>query len=122
MRGGEEGNDGTEDWLNASDRGGLVHIDDNTYLLFREIEMVVRRHFNRGTAHTLDCNGKESLLNAIVQEEHVQFQWCMMTTTIHDATASTLLRMLCEHYVTIRGYSFAGSCVELYRKSSKRAL
>lgn len=71
MRGGEEGNDGTEDWLNASDRGGLVHVDDNTYLLFHEIEMVVRRHFNRETAHTLDCSSKESLLNAIVQEEDV---------------------------------------------------
>ena len=112
----EEGNDGTEDWLNASDRGGLVHVDDNTYLLFHEIEMVVRRHFNRATAHSLDCSSKESLLNTIVQEEDVQFQWCMMTTTIHDA------RMLCEHYVTICGYSFTGSCVELYKKSSKRAL
>ena len=122
MRGGEEDNDGTEDWLNASDRGGLVHVDDNTYLLFCEIEMVVRRHFNRATAHTLDCSSKESLLNAIVQEEDVQFQWCMMTTTIHDATASTLLIMLCELYMTIRGHSFAGSCVELYKKSSKRAL
>jgi len=76
----------------------------------------------RGTAHSLDCSSKESLLNAIMQEEDVQFQWCMMTTTIQDASASTLLRMLCEHYVTIRGYSFAGSCVELYKKSSKRAL
>ena len=97
MRRGEEGNDGTEDWLNASDRGGLVHVDDNTYLLFCEIEMVVRKHFNRATAHSLDCSSKESLLNAIVQEEDVQFQWCMMTTTIQDATASTLLRMLFEH-------------------------
>ena len=70
----------------------------------------------------VNCSSKESLLNAIVQEEDVQFHWCLMTTTIQDATASTLLRMLCEHYVTIRGYSFTGSCVELYKKSSKRAL
>ena len=36
---------GTEEWTNAIDRGGLWHINDNTYTIFYLIEEEIRSHF-----------------------------------------------------------------------------
>ena len=66
MRGEEEGDDGTEDWLNAVDRGGWVHVDDQAYRLFQEIVMVVRKHFRQATAHTFDNGSKEYSMSVIL--------------------------------------------------------
>ncbi len=35
---------GTEQWANAIDRGGLWHINDNTYFIFYLMEEEIRKH------------------------------------------------------------------------------
>ena len=38
-------------WTKAIDRGGLIHVDDTVYMVFAEIELVVRRHLKTKKAH-----------------------------------------------------------------------
>ena len=114
--------DGTEDWLNAIDRGGLWHVSDQTYGLFYVVEEVVRKHFTRTNAHKLTDTSKHSLIRAINENEDVMFQWCIMTAGAKDGDATLLLHMIVELYITLRGFSFAASFIEQYKKATKRVL
>ncbi len=52
----------------------------------------------------------------------MQFQWCMVTTEVEDEEARSLLNMIVNLYVTIRGFSFAKSIMEQYKVSNKKNL
>ena len=53
---------------------------------------------------------KESSICEIVDDDNVQFQWCLISTAIEDETASQeLLGMITELWLTIRGFFFAGA-------------
>ena len=119
--GGQENNVG-EDWVNAIDRGGLWHVTDLSYGLFYAMEEVIRGHFTRSEAHSLTDDSKLTLITTLEENEDILFQWCMLSTNLNDGDASVLLHKIAELYITIRGFSFASSCVELYKKSSKKAL
>ena len=46
---------GTEMWLNMIDRGGLWHVNDQTYSLFVIMEEEIRHYFSRNK----DCHHKQ---------------------------------------------------------------
>ena len=105
--------EGTEHWLNAIDRGGLWHINDQTYSLFYTFEELILEPFKRNTAHKLIND--DSKLSLITTLQSSVIQWCMLTASTDDADATAFLNQFIELYVTIRGFSFASSCVELYK-------
>ena len=39
-----------------------------------------------------------------------------------DANGKDILQMIVKLYITIRGFSFASSCVQLFKKANKRTL
>ena len=118
----ESEGEGTKDWINAVDRGGLWHVNDQTYSIFYALEDLVRKHFTRFAVRRLTDGSKQSLITTLESDEDILFQWCMLTASTDDNNASVLLHRIIELYVTTRGFSFASSCVELYKKSSKRPL
>ena len=113
------------DWLNAVDRGGLCRVSEATVMLFHEIELLVRKVFNKEIIHSqvteLTCNLKEKVIESALADENVQFHWCLITTDIEDDKATILLKMIMELFVTIRGFSFAKSFMELYKQSTKKS-
>lgn len=58
----EREDDGTEDWLNAIDRSGFWHMDDQVYY---SIEGVILSHFKRTIAHTLTDTSKTNVIQAV---------------------------------------------------------
>ena len=60
------------DWTKAVDRGGLLHVDDITYTVFTEMELVTRRYLNTKTAHDVDMS---SVVELIMDDEDVLFSW-----------------------------------------------
>ena len=119
MCGREVNEEGTEDWLNAIDRGGLWHVNDQTYSLFYTLEYLVRAYF---AVHAHTAGSKQALTAILESNEDVRFQWCMITASIDDKDATELLHRLIELYITIRRFSFATSCVEFYKTSHKKSL
>ena len=113
---------GTEDWTNALDRGGLWHVSDTAYNLFYAIEEVVRQHLVVTAANTFTEGTREVILSAVMCSEDVLFQWCLLTADADDANGKDLLQMIVKLYITIRGFSFASSCVELFKKANKTTL
>lgn len=112
---------GTEEWTNAIDRGGLWHIKDNTYTLFYLMEEEIRLHLNTKSlsAKTLNEGTREKNFDAILENEDLLFQWSLLSPTLDDNIGSIVLQKIAELYITIRGFAFANSCLELYKQRHK---
>ena len=48
--------------------------------------------------------------------------WCLVTASYNDAVATTVLHKIVDLYVTIRGFAFATSCIEMYKQEHKKTL
>ena len=62
---------------------------------------------------------KTYICATIVMDEDVLFYWCIVAADMDEENATTLLQMIVESWVTIRGFPFAGAWVELYKGQRK---
>ena len=114
----------TELWTNAIDRGGLWHISDIAYMFFVVVEEEARRFF---TVQQLDwfrteTNPKEKVIQHILSDPDVLFQWALLTASLSNELALVLLEKVVTLYVTIRGFGFATSCIEMFKQITKSNL
>ena len=113
---------GTEEWTNLIDRGGLWHVNDQTYSVFYAMEEVIRQHLTTAAVSKQKEGARKQLTSSILQNEEVLFQWCILARDTDEGVATTLLEKIVELYVTIRGFAFANSCLELYKEAHKKTL
>ena len=91
-------------------------------MMFHQLELVVRRVFNKEKTLTeMSCNLRDKVKESIQTDENIQFYWCMLTTDIEDDKASILLSKIVDLFITIRGFSFTRSFMELYKQSMKKS-
>ena len=53
------------------------------------------------------------------------FSWCLLAATIDNPVAKTLLEKIVRLYVTVRGFAFSTSWLEMYKQThlqKKKAL
>ena len=120
--GDEAGEDAeTELWLNAIDRGGLWHVNDTTYSLFVIIEQQSRQFFSMKSHHSHEGQINH-VICTLMNDNDVLFQWCLLSATIENHVAKTLFEKLVWLYVTVRGFAFAKSWLEIFKQSNKTHL
>ena len=105
------------DWVHAVDRGGLVRVSENTYLVFERMVLIVRTVFNKEKANT---RVKGELHSVIVSDDDIAFHWCMLTVEVEEAESKVLLELIADLYINIRGFSFSKSLMEMYKQETKR--
>ena len=123
--GGEDNDDrhpSSCDWTNLSNRGGLLHVTDEAFAVFHAIEQVVRQHLRKDKARKISSGIKKELCASIMCDENVLFYWCTVAANMDKQIGTMLLLMIVELWVTIRGFSFAGAWMELYKQSTKKTL
>lgn len=109
----------TECWLNTLDRGGLIHISDDLYMVFYSMELEICKHFHSTTDNCL----KDDLLKKILENEDLLFHWNATLSIDWEAKVSDeLLKLLTEHWVTTRGFSHVCGFLELYKQEKKKTL
>ena len=57
-----------------------------------------------------------------MHHDDVLFQWCFQTTSVQETVGLLLIERLIQLYVTVRGFGFATSCVEMYKQHTKQSL
>ena len=112
--------DKATEWVTKLDRGRLVKVSDVFYSLILAIEMKVRMWFNKTTLSevsktTSQVLPKNELISASLQDHDVQFYWCLMTVDLTEEVSQELLCEIIQLWVTIRGFSFTNSWLEMYR-------
>ena len=105
------------DWVHAVNRGGLVRVSKNTFSLFHRMEMIVRSVFNKEKMYDMTKGIK---LNLSKEDEDIALYWCMLTIEIEYSDGAVLLGMMVDLYITIRGFSFTKSVMEMYKQKNKR--
>ena len=109
--------DASADWTKAISRGGIKLVNNKTYHFFHAVEMNVRRHFSKTSAPTLSAGSKAELVESITTDEDVLFYWSILSAEWEEKEEQILLRMLIELWVTVRGFSFAKSMLEMYKQA-----
>lgn len=62
---------------------------------------------------------KEQLLTELLSDEDIHFCWCILTAELDEDDAEVALKYLVTHWVTIHGFSFAISVMEMYKQAQK---
>ena len=110
--------DFTMKWIKMVNRGGLFFIKDEVYMLFLELELKTRPQLSK-----LLMGGqisKSEVVSEICGDDEIQFYWCLISTAIEDESASQeLLHKIMDLWITIRGFSSAGSYMENYKQYAK---
>ena len=97
-------------------------MSETTAMLFHEIELLVCKVFNReGKLNNITTNLRDKVKERVLEDENVQFYWCMLTTDIEDDKAKILLTMIVDLFITVRGFSFTKSSMELYKQATKKS-
>lgn len=78
-------------------------------MLFQEMELLVRKVFNKEGKLKDVTNLRDRVKESVLQDESIQFHWCMLTTDIEDDNAKILLTRIADLFITVRGFSFTKS-------------
>ena len=89
-------------------------------MMFVSAELEFRRHL--ATAEQTHTINVAAVKKDIIENEDVQFYWCMVTADWSIETASTLLDLMIENYVKLRGHSTASAWLEKYKRESKKSV
>lgn len=97
--------------------GGLFEINDTAYLLFKEIELNVRKHLlltlPQKSSNVASSDKQESIISAVTSDDNVQFYWTLLSVDIEsEDQAVKLLKEIMGLWLTIRGFSIAGTWME----------
>jgi hypothetical protein len=109
-------------WVDSIDRGGLFKVNDCTYAFFLTLEGVVKRYFQLKKARELEAGTKDLIIDEAIKDEEVKLQWSAIGVELNDTDGASLMRIIIELWVTIRGFSFAGAYIEIYKQASKQSL
>lgn len=86
-----------QEWVNLVDRGGLWHISESTFIVFRALEEGGRKHFSKPTARGLSVGRKDEVTAALHDDEDVQFSWSIASAEFDEDSAKTLLKMIVDY-------------------------
>lgn len=118
----------TKVWLTKTDRGGLLHVTDETFWFFCEVEIVIYDELLKcfkGEEHSV-----ADLTATATKDSDIQFIWSIISS-MEDAdeqAAQHLLTSIVDQWIVLRGHSLRNRFMENYKvlcaqtKAMKRSL
>ena len=86
------------------------------------MKMLVHMIFNSDTIQNITSETKERLTHLILHDQEINFIWSNVMEEVGKEESNTLLNMVVDVYVTIRGYGFAKRWVEKYKQDNKETM
>lgn len=101
LAGDEACQEGTEEWLNKVDRGGLWHVNDVKSGIGGE-------------------NLKQALKDSINRHDTIKSKWAVLSSHMDETAATILFDEMVNLFITVRGFAFAAGCVEFFKQTHKK--
>ena len=114
--------DESEQWINSVDRGGLVHVTHDSFMIIHSMEMELRQHFNKQRVVDMQDEFRAHVKESIVADVDVQFYMDRAAEDLEMEEKVELLGMMVHIYIVVRGFAFARSLLESYKQIQKKAL
>lgn len=115
----EEEEEESEKWIDSIDRGGLTHINRKTFHFFHTMEKELRVYFNMSK---MGDTPKEAIVNVMKEDIDVKYSWDEIFEDVSKESRDILLDEIVRLYVTMRGFSYTKSWLEMYKKRSKTSI
>ena len=108
----------TKQCVEKVNRGGLFLISDSIYELFQSMETVLRWYLPQlsSTKHGINV---EEVIDFILKDNEVQLNWITLAADLSEEDSFKLSRSIVRLWVTIRGFSYASTLVEQYKKTQR---
>ena len=110
------------EWIERIDRGGLLHVNDDTFATFVAMEEVIRDYFRVSKVLEIADGKRKEILDRIKHDPDVQEEWSFLSNDMPQHIADQLLSMMAEQWLTSRGHSFASAFMELHKQHHKKTL
>ena len=115
----------TKLWVEQVNRGGLYLVNNDTYLVFRAMEIASRRVLSveHVTSHP-SIKIKKEVQESIMNDPAVTTHWNYLLSKVEalDTDESDeLLEEIVDKWIKIRGHSFASRWVEQYQLATKQS-
>ena len=78
----------------------------------------MRHHLNVKNVSKMDDGFKRHLTSMLIHDDDVLFDWCMAGFDSSDK--ERCLQVIVDKWITIRGFSFAESMMEIYKQKRNR--
>ena len=111
----------SSDWINIVDRGGLKHVNNATYHVFLGMELEIRRHLSIESVRKINAGFKTKVTESILNNEDVQFHWTVVSADWEEKESAALLELVVDLFMTIRGFAFVSSWMELRKQETKKS-
>jgi len=105
--------DGSTDWINLVDRGGLLHVNELMFKMMQHMEVEFRHHLDSE-------NIKASAISGICNNDEVLFYWELLSGMCEKEERDFLLKLIVELWVTIRGFAYASGWMEEHKQVNKK--
>ena len=105
------------EWVRAVDGGGLWQIKLGTFFLFCAIAEELHSYLKFSRVKEISDGAKMEIVRAIISNDDVAFYWSMLCTGAGDEEKDELLSQIVDLRVTIRGFSFARSWMEMFKQA-----
>ena len=93
-------------------------MSNSTFSFFKSVEVMVQKLL---PDHLSKSGDKKSLIDTIVSDSDVEFNWCMLSVDIRDEEdAMELLRMVVDSWVTMRGFALTSMWTEEYKRATAK--
>lgn len=114
-------------WLCKTDRGGLTHVNDASFWLFQEIELVVYSRLKG--CYSGEEQSVASIVEFAIKDEDITYIWSLIAASmINERQFQQLLTVIVNEWVILRGHSLRNVFMERYKrlvsdeKRSKKSL
>ena len=110
----------TNEWTKAVNREGLYEVNDNVYLLFREIEAIMQLKLKDHLRSPFTSDSKRAAVidPVLLHNNNVQFYWGILNVDIdNEDWSEELLTHIIELWLTMRGFSISMQWTEEYSTS-----
>ena len=115
---GDEEHGESEKWLDLVDRGGLTRVNETTFQVFLAMETELRHHLKSENTP----NFKTYVNKQVLDNEDVAFYWSILSAEWEESDSQALLELVVNLFLTIRGFAYASSWMEKFKKDSEKTL
>ena len=95
---------------------------DEVYQLFHILEIEMKKKLSRGTGGLSAGSRRADIIDDLLKNEDLSFQWCFCTYDLPTELDITLLRLLIELFLTVHSHGYTTSSLELYKQQTKKTL
>ena len=68
----------------------------------------------------MDNTFRSKLTKMVTEDDDVQFSWTIAASSMEEDIVDRAFEVILNLYITIRGFSFAASILEMYKQETKK--